>query len=70
MNGVRGVGIDTFGKSSNGRPASQTLIVWSEDPETIWEPSLLMPTEQIVPLCAFCFSVLSSSVPADEGERA
>ena len=32
------------------------MIVLSDDPETIWEPSVLKPTEKMAPLCAFCFS--------------
>ena len=45
-------------------PASQTLIVWSAEPETILVPSLLKATEKIVLLCALVFSALSSRDPA------
>ena len=49
-------------------PASQTLIVWSHEPETILVPSLLKPTEVILLLCALCFSALSSRDPVGGGE--
>ena len=44
-------------------PASQTLIVWSFEPETILVPSLLKVTEVMALLCALCFSALSSRDP-------
>ena len=48
-------------------PESQTLIVLSEDPVTIDDPSGEKAAEVISWLCAFCFSLLSSSVAAREG---
>ena len=42
-------------------PESQTLIVLSYDPETIDDPSGEKATEQMLLLCAFVFSVLSST---------
>ena len=50
-------------------PESQTLIVLSYDPETIDAPSGEKATEAMALLCAFVFSVLSSSVAAREGRR-
>ena len=50
-------------------PESQTLIVLSNDPETIDDPSGEKATEVMVSLCAFVFSLLSSSVAAQEGRR-
>ena len=44
-------------------PASQTLIVWSTEPETILVPSLLKATELMLRLCALAFSALSSRDP-------
>ena len=41
-------------------PASQTLIVLSLEPDTMLEPSGEKATELISPLCALCFSALSS----------
>ena len=55
-----------LGKARDGRarvPASQTLIVWSNEPETILVPSWLKATERTAPLCALCFSALSSRDP-------
>ena len=49
---VEGVSADT--------PASQTLSVWSLDPETMVLPSGEKATDQIPPLCALCFSAFSS----------
>ena len=49
-------------------PASQTWIVWSFEPETILVPSWLKATERITPLCALCFSALSSRDPVASGE--
>ena len=48
---------------------SQTLIVLSNDPETIDDPSGEKATELMISLCAFIFSVLRSSVAAQEGRR-
>ena len=48
---------------------SQTLMVLSQDPETIDNPSGEKATELMTSLCAFCFSVLRSSVAAQEGRR-
>ena len=50
-------------------PESQTLIVLSYDPETIDDPFGEKATELIQSLCAFCFSVLRSSVAAREGRK-
>jgi hypothetical protein len=41
-------------------PASQTLIVWSHEPETMVAPSGEKATEATDRLCALCFSALSS----------
>ena len=41
-------------------PASQTLIVWSLEPDTMVEPSGEKATEVTKSLCALCFSTLSS----------
>ena len=43
-----------------GPPASQTLIVLSLEPDTMVLPSGEKATDQMVPLCALCFSALSS----------
>ena len=51
-----------------GVPASQTLIVLSFEPETILVPSWLKATERTKPLCALCFSALSSRDPVGGGE--
>ena len=48
---------------------SQTLIVLSADPETIDDPSGEKATELTQLLCALAFSVLRSSVAAQEGRR-
>ena len=48
--------------------ASQTLIVWSIEPETILVPSLLKATDVMARLCALCFSALSSRDPVASGE--
>ena len=45
-------------------PASQTLIVLSADPDTIVLPSGEKATDMTQSLCAFVFSLFSSSVPA------
>ena len=41
-------------------PASQTLIVLSYEPETMVLPSGEKATDQMLPLCALCFSAFSS----------
>ena len=41
-------------------PASHTLSVLSLEPETMVLPSGEKPTDQMVPLCALCFSAFSS----------
>ena len=41
-------------------PASQTLSVWSKEPETMVLPSGEKPTDQMVSLCASFFSAFSS----------
>ena len=41
-------------------PASQTLSVLSDEPETMVLPSGEKATDQMLPLCALCFSALSS----------
>jgi len=41
-------------------PASQTLIVWSSEPDTMVAPSGEKATEVTQPLCALCFSASSS----------
>ena len=50
-------------------PESQTLIVWSRDPETIFDPSGENATEMTKELWALVFSALSSSVAAREGRN-
>jgi hypothetical protein len=50
-------------------PESHTLIVLSDDPETIFDPSGEKSTDQMLPLCALAFSVLSSSVAAREARK-
>ena len=45
-------------------PESQTLIVWSNDPDTIFVPSGENTTEVILSLWALVFSLNSSIVPA------
>ena len=49
---VEGVSADT--------PASQTLSVWSLEPETMVLPSGEKATERTQSLCALCFSAFSS----------
>ena len=44
----------------DGVPASHTLIVRSYEPETMVLPSGEKATERTTPLCALCFSALSS----------
>ena len=41
-------------------PASQTLMVWSTEPDTMVLPSGGKATESTEPLCALCFSAFSS----------
>ena len=41
-------------------PASQTLIVWSVEPDTMVLPSEEKATESTQSLCALCFFALSS----------
>ena len=48
---------------------SQTLMVSSSDPDTIFVPSGEKATERIKSLCAFVFSVLRSSVAAYVGRQ-
>ena len=48
-------------------PAPQTLMVWSPEPDTILVPSLLKPTEKIMPLWAFSLLVSSSRVSVQSG---
>ena len=44
------------------------MIVPSFEPEKILVPSLLKVTELMPPLCALCFSALSSRDPVGSGE--
>jgi hypothetical protein len=53
----------------SGAPESQTLIVLSNDPDTILVPSGENATDQIKPLCAFVFSLNISSPPAGQANR-
>jgi hypothetical protein len=48
---------------SSGAPASQTLIVLSNDPDTILVPCGENATDVISRLCVFVFSRSSSSAP-------
>ena len=50
-------------------PESQTLIVLSQEPDTIFVPSGEKTTDVILSLCAFVFSVLRSSVAVWGGKR-
>ena len=50
-------------------PESQTLIVLSREPDTIFVPSGEKTTDVIGSLCAFVFSVLRSSVAVWGGKR-
>jgi len=50
-------------------PESQTLIVSLVDPDTILVPSGENATDQIMLLCAFVFSLNSSSAPAGQANR-
>ena len=49
-------------------PASHTLSVLSLEPETMVLPSGEKPTDQMVPLCALCFSAFSSKDAAASTE--
>ena len=51
-------------------PESQTLIVWSSDPDTIVFPSGQNATEVTILLWAFSLVALSSRVPENHTERA
>ncbi len=53
----------------SGAPKSQTLIVWSHDPDTISVPSGENATDQIQLLWAFVFSLSSPSLPARQASR-
>ena len=55
---------------SASTPASQTLIVWSAEPETILVPSGEYVTDMTHLLCAFSLVALSSSVAAKHTEEA
>ena len=61
---VASVGALSFGlgEESGGDkvPASQTLIVWSHEPDTMVDPSGEKATDITRSLCALCFSALSS----------
>ena len=57
---MEGVGADT--------PASQTLSVWSSEPDTMVLPSGEKATELMQSLCALCFSALSSKDAAANTE--
>jgi hypothetical protein len=52
-----------------GAPESQTLIVLSSDPDTIFDPSGENATEWTWALWAFVFSLSSFSLPARQGSR-
>ena len=54
----------------NGSPASHTLIVLSQEPETIVFPSGEKSTQVIRLLCAFSLLAFSSRVPENHTERA
>ena len=49
-------------------PASQTLIVLSFEPDTMVDPSGEKATDITMPLCALCFSALSSKDAATSTE--
>ena len=53
----------------SGAPKSQTLIVLSNDPDTILVPSGENTTDEMVWLCASDFSLNSSIVPARQAAR-
>jgi hypothetical protein len=54
---------------ARGTPKSQTLIVLSSDPDTILVPSGENATDLIQLLCAFVFSLNSSSLSARQANR-
>ena len=54
---------------ARGAPESQTLIVPSADPDTILVPSGENATDMITRLCAFVFSLNSSSLSARQASR-
>jgi hypothetical protein len=51
------------------RPIDQTLIVWSNDPDTILVPSGENATDVTTPLWAFVFSLSCSSLTARQANR-
>ncbi len=53
----------------SGAPESQTLIVLSYDPETIFVPSGENATEEMALLCAFVFSLSSPSASVRQANR-
>jgi len=53
----------------SGAPKSQTLIVLSYDPETIFVPSGENATDEMALLCAFVFSLNSPSASARKANR-
>ena len=53
---------------ARGAPESQTLIVLSSDPDTILDPSGENATDLIQWLCAFVFSLNSSSLSARQAK--
>ena len=53
----------------SGAPESQTLIVSSYDPETIFVPSGENATDVTTPLWAFVFSLSCSSLTARQANR-
>jgi hypothetical protein len=54
---------------ARGAPESQTLIVWSADPDTILVPSGENATKKMLPLWAFVFSLNCTNVPARQANR-
>ena len=50
-------------------PESQTVIVLSHEPDTIFVPSGEKATDVMTLLCAFVFSILRSSVPARQARN-
>ena len=54
---------------ARGAPESQTLIVWSADPDTILVLSGENATDKTGPLWAFVFSLNCSSLPARQANR-
>jgi hypothetical protein len=53
----------------SGAPESQTLMVLSHDPDTIFDPSGENATDLTMSLWAFIFSLNSSSLPAGQARR-